>query len=336
MNQMTISFKTKTGMTNIRHNNRDLSEEEFKSNEHRHINRALSHENITIIKRDIKEVYHDEFDDALNTYNLKQRRKDRKIEDYYKHVKKSKTLDLQREFVVSVGNKSDWEKMDFNKKRKVGEALASYVRDFNERHDHLVIYNAVVHLDEDGAPHAHFNVVPIADGYKNGLSKQPSFSKALLQEGFKEKGRGQLKQFRDHEIDRIQYFMKNLNIERKLGQTNDIKDMREYKETMRQIELQKQQEERELQHLKNEVRQKILPIFVQNIKIRIIIFHCIPDTEQSEQTIIFIAVIHIFIQFLVAKHCRLVISCIIIPAEVDRCIEPIDVRKRLCQRFHIC
>lgn len=47
--------------------------------------------------------------------------------------------------------------------------------------------------------------------------------------------------------------MKNLNIERKLGQTNDIKDMREYKETMRQIELQKQQEERELQHLKNEV-----------------------------------------------------------------------------------
>ena len=54
---MTISFKTKTGMTNIRHNNRDLSEEEFKSNEHRHINRALSHENITIIKRDIREVY---------------------------------------------------------------------------------------------------------------------------------------------------------------------------------------------------------------------------------------------------------------------------------------
>ena len=47
--------------------------------------------------------------------------------------------------------------------------------------------------------------------------------------------------------------MKNLNIERKLGQTNDIKDMREYKETMRQIELQKQQEERELQHLKNKV-----------------------------------------------------------------------------------
>ena len=29
--------------------------------------------------------------------------------------------------------------------------------------------------------------------------------------------------------------------------------MREYKETMRQIELQKQQEEKELQHLKNEV-----------------------------------------------------------------------------------
>ena len=67
---MTISFKTKTGMTNIRHNNRDLSEEEFKSNEHKHINRALSHENITIIKRDIKEVYHDEFDDALEDQTI--------------------------------------------------------------------------------------------------------------------------------------------------------------------------------------------------------------------------------------------------------------------------
>ena len=77
--------------------------------------------------------------------------------------------------------------MDFNKKREVGEALASYVRDFNERHDHLVIYNAVVHLDEDGAPHAHFNVVPIADGYKNGLSKQPSFQKLSSRKDLKKK-----------------------------------------------------------------------------------------------------------------------------------------------------
>ena len=93
-------------------------------------------------------------------------------------LKNQKTLDLQREFVVSVGNKSDWEKMDFNKKRKVGEALASYVRDFNERHDHLVIYNAVVHLDEDGAPHAHFNVVPIADGYKKWSFETTIFFKS--------------------------------------------------------------------------------------------------------------------------------------------------------------
>ncbi len=39
-----------------------------------------------------------------------------------------------------------------------------------------------------------------------------------------------------------------------LGQTNDIKDMRIHKETSGQIELQKQQEEKELQHLKNEVK----------------------------------------------------------------------------------
>ena len=73
--------------------------------------------------------------------------------------------------------------MSFEEKQEVGEALARYVRDFNERHDNMIIYNAIVHLDESGAPHAHFNVVPTATGYKNGLAVQPSFRKALEQEG---------------------------------------------------------------------------------------------------------------------------------------------------------
>lgn len=172
---MTLSFKTNPRQTNIRHNNRELTEKEFKSDAHRHIQREKSKYNIQIFKRDIKDVYHELFDDALNTYNAKQKRKDRKIDDYYKHVKKSKNLDLQREFIVTVGNKADWEKLSFEEKREVGEALERYVRDFNERHDNMTIYNAIVHLDESGAPHAHFNVVPTATGYKNGFAVQPSF-----------------------------------------------------------------------------------------------------------------------------------------------------------------
>lgn len=233
---MTLSFKTNPKQTNIRHNNRELTEKEFRSDAHKHIQREKSKYNIQIFKRDIKDVYHELFDDALNTYNAKQKRKDRKIDDYYKHVQKSKNLDLQREFIVTVGNKADWERLSFEEKQEVGEALARYVRDFNERHDNMTIYNAIVHLDESGAPHAHFNVVPTATGYKNGLAVQPSFRKALEQEGFGPSGREQFKSFRDAEIHRLHQFVHEIGIERKTGQTNDIRDMREYKDAMEYIE----------------------------------------------------------------------------------------------------
>ena len=233
---MTLSFKTNPKQTNIRHNNRELTEKEFRSNAHKHIQREKSKYNIQIFKRDIKDVYHDLFDDALNAYNAKQKRKDRKIDDYYKHVQKSKNLDLQREFIVAVGNKADWERLSFEEKQEVGEVLARYVRDFNERHDNMTIYNAIVHLDESGAPHAHFNVVPTATGYKNGLSVQPSFRKALEQEGFGPSGREQFKAFRNAEIHRLHEFVHEIGIDRKAGQTNDIKDMREYKDAMEYIE----------------------------------------------------------------------------------------------------
>ena len=233
---MTLSFKTNPRKTNIRHNNRELTEKEFRSDAHKHIKREKSKYNIQIFKRDIKDVYHELFDDALNAYNAKQKRKDRKIDDYYKHVQKSKNLDLQREFIVAVGNKADWEKLSIEEKKEVGEVLARYVRDFNERHDNMTIYNAIVHLDEAGAPHAHFNVIPIASGYKNGLSVQPSFRKALEQEGFGPSGREQFKAFRNAEIHRLHQFVHEIGIDRKAGQTNDIRDMREYKDAMEYIE----------------------------------------------------------------------------------------------------
>lgn len=236
---MTLSFKTNPRQTNIRHNNRELTEKEFRSDAHKHIQREKSKYNIQIFKRDIKDVYHELFDDALNAYNAKQKRKDRKIDDYYKHVRKSKNLDLQREFIVAVGNKADWEKLSIEEKKEVGEVLARYVRDFNERHNNMTIYNAIVHLDEAGAPHAHFNVVPTANGYKNGLSVQPSFRKALEQEGFGPSGREQFKAFRDAEIHRLYEFVHEIGIDRKAGQTNDIRDMREYKDAMQYIENQK-------------------------------------------------------------------------------------------------
>nr|WP_272953503.1 plasmid recombination protein [Streptococcus gallolyticus] len=85
------------------------------------------------------------------------------MDDFYHHVKKSKTLDLQREFIVGLGSKADWDSLPREKKLQAGEKLAEYITEFEKRHPHLYIYNAAVHLDESGAPHAHFNIVPVAN-----------------------------------------------------------------------------------------------------------------------------------------------------------------------------
>jgi hypothetical protein len=233
--KMSISFVTKTNMTSLKHNNRELTEAEYQEPAHKHIQQDRSSENIYIKKGNLKETYDELFGEALEKYNAKQKRADRKITDYYQHVKKSKTLDLQREIVVTVGKKEDWENLSLDDKKAVAGQLEAYINEFEQRHAHLHIYNAVIHMDEAGAPHAHFNIVPVADGYKKGLEKQPSFKKALQNEGYKEKGRGQLKEFRDKEILCLEEKLQSLGIERQKVGTNDIKDMREYKQLVGEL-----------------------------------------------------------------------------------------------------
>ena len=53
---------------------------------------SKSHENITLVDKDIKEAYREIFGEALDKYNAKQKRADRKIEDYCDHIKKSKKV----------------------------------------------------------------------------------------------------------------------------------------------------------------------------------------------------------------------------------------------------
>ncbi|WLD56229.1 hypothetical protein A7J08_10390 (plasmid) [Streptococcus suis] len=231
---LSISFRTSTKMTSIKHNNRDLTDKEFQESAHRHINQDLSKDNLYVKQENLKQVYDKLFGEALQDYNTKQRRKDRKIDDFYHHVKQSKTLDLQREFIVGLGSKADWDKMTREEKLQAGEKLAEYVKEFSDRHSHLYVYNAAVHLDEAGAPHAHFNVVPVGTGYKNGLKVKPSFKKALANEGYKDNGRTLLKNFKDREVKELEQKLIELGHQRKEVGTNDIKDLHEYKKIVAQ------------------------------------------------------------------------------------------------------
>lgn len=153
--------------------------------------------------------------------------------------------------------------MPFHLKREAGEVLAAYAKDFSERHPHLIVYNAVVHLDEVGAPHLHLNFIPVATGYKKGLKKQVSFSKALANEGYPDRGRDSREQwnvFRRHEVTILSKFLKEMGYERKLVGTNNIEDMNEFKkmvsEATQEIGRITKQKQEELKQLNNDISNK--------------------------------------------------------------------------------
>lgn len=253
---LTMSVKMEKSMTNLRHNNRTLTEEEYKQPAHEHIIRDRTKDNIVIKHSTIQEAYQEVFGEAVEAYNARQKRKDRKIDDYYLHVYHSKTLDLQREMIIGLGNMDDWNELGYEKKKEAGQLLKEVVENFiKDKKDHIHVYNAVIHLDEAGAPHAHINFIPLAHGYRNGLSTQPSWTKSLAQMGYQGKGRKPFMAFRETEVARIEKIAKNYGIERKLGETNDAPDVRTYKR-VKDLEKQAKAKEAEIEGLEQEYSQK--------------------------------------------------------------------------------
>lgn len=236
---MSISFVKSAKKTNIRHNNRDLKENEYNQKAHRHIQRDLSEHNIYIKRENIQDVYEKLFGDAVKEYNSRQTRSDRQIKNYYQYVKKQKNLEVQREFVLTLGDYKNWEQMGFEQKLVGAEALQEAVSEFIKNNPRLYVYNAVVHVDEVGAPHAHINAIPMATGYKQGMLVRPSFDKALENQGISEKGKHKFEKWRNTQVKTFEQVFKDYGVSRKLVGTNAIKDMNEYKEYVAEVEKQK-------------------------------------------------------------------------------------------------
>ena len=128
---------------------------------------------------DVKIVYHKEFDEALEEYNKKQTRPDRRIEDYFEHVA-GKEQDMAVEIIIQIGDREFWKQYD-DMKAYIKLSYEIILGELIKRLPQFVVANAVVHLDED-SPHMHIVGVPVADGYKKGLSKQVSKRKVLTKE----------------------------------------------------------------------------------------------------------------------------------------------------------
>lgn len=222
---MSVSLKKATNKTNIKHNNRTMSDKDKERNSH--IDESRSHENVYLVQKDLKELYQEEFGEALENYNAKQKRNDRKIDDYFKHIQSSKKTALQQEMIVQVGDLYDFPmRKDYE---KGNEILLEWFEDFEKRNPNLKVYNAVIHNDE-ATPHMHLNFVPVASGYKRGLEKQVSFDRAIIQQDPALDKTHPFDDWREKEVQLLEEKLLDRGIERKLVGTNSYKDVNEYKE----------------------------------------------------------------------------------------------------------
>lgn len=213
----TISFHIGT-TTSISHNNR------HHVSGNPDIDLARTKNNIYYIQRDIREVYSENFDRAVSEYNQKQKRSDRKIDDYYSKILQDKKTHHQRELIVAIGSKDDlaygYSESRYNQVK--GEILDEYMKGFEKRNPNLKVYNAVMHLDEAN-PHLHINYVPVYES-KRGLKKRVGHDKALEQQGYAD-----FEMWRECETKVIEELLEEKRIKRDFKDTGEHLDVREYK-----------------------------------------------------------------------------------------------------------
>ncbi len=176
---MGVTISGMTGRGSIRHNNRTFSAA--------NIDRSRTALNVTFCREDLKQVYHQVFDEALAVYNAKKKKSRDKIPDYYEHIRQSKQEKLFHEVIFQIGNKDDCGCGTLDGDR-AATVLKEFAESFQERNPHLRVFNAVMHMDE-ATPHIHIDFVPVATEQSRGLQTRVSMKQALKQQGFTSLGR---------------------------------------------------------------------------------------------------------------------------------------------------
>ncbi len=168
------------GKGSVSHNTRAFSA--------KNVDRERSMYNMEFCHMDIKGVYRELFGEALERYNAKQKRSDRKIENYYEKIRQGKQEKLFHEVIFQIGNKDDT-----NAKSREGQitkaVLMEFMEDFQARNPNLYVFSAHLHMDEE-TPHVHIDFVPFIRNSKRGLDTRVSLKGALAEQGFKGGTRG--------------------------------------------------------------------------------------------------------------------------------------------------
>ena len=169
----TISFMTGKGSVN--HNSRKFHA--------KNTDPERSCLNVEYCNENVKDVYHELFDEALARYNEKQTRSDRRIDDYYEKIRSGKQEKPFHEIILQIGDKDNMGAKTENG-RLAAKVLDKYMRDFQRRNLTLRVFSAYLHMDE-ATPHLHIDFVPYTTGSKRGLDTRVSLKQALSALGFK-------------------------------------------------------------------------------------------------------------------------------------------------------
>lgn len=169
----TISFMTGKGSVN--HNSRKFHA--------KNTDPERSHLNVEYCNENIKDVYHELFDQALTRYNEKQTRNDRRIDDYYEKIRSGKQEKPFHEIILQIGDRETMG-AETEEGRLAAKILDEYMQGFQRRNPTLRVFSAHLHMDE-ATPHLHIDFVPYTTGSKRGLNTRVSLKQALMVLGFK-------------------------------------------------------------------------------------------------------------------------------------------------------
>lgn len=215
--------------------------------------------NIFYCDENIKDVYRQLFDEAVERYNVG-KRKDRQITNYYEKIRQGKQEKLFHEVIFQIGNCEDMA-VGTPEGNLVVKVLDQYMQDFQQRNPNLRVFSCYLRQDE-ATLHLHIDFVPYVTGWKGkGMDTKVSLKQALKSQGFQggTKHATELDQWINHEKEILAEIAKQQGIEwKQKGTQEEHLDVYNFKKKERKKEVQELEQEKELAEKYAEETQKEL------------------------------------------------------------------------------
>ena len=186
------------------------------------------------IINDVKDLYLELFEEAKLEYNNKQKRDDRKIENYFDKISNDTKHDLACEIIIELGDMKYWENKSQKDKLKMVDVFKEQIIYLEKVVPNFKVANATIHFDES-SPHLHIIGVPYKDNCKTGLSRQVGKSDVFTKESLTII-QDQMRVYCINSFNKV-YSLKEDLKEKQQGRNRDInvKDMGNYQRMKKQL-----------------------------------------------------------------------------------------------------